>query len=171
MFFVLDTDVVSNLRKQHPIPQLLNWLSQTPEEQIGIPLSVIFEIQNGIEGLRVNGKIDKADEIEVWLDELLQARGECIISPGVEVARLQARMFSTPALRNFLWPDPRSTKLKFGVDLSVASTAIVHDGVVVTFNTLDYLEIHQHFPLPGLYNPGRDEWVIAGEDDGVPPPP
>lgn len=139
---------------------MLDWLSRTPQERIAVPVSVVFEIQSGIEGLRLAGKADKADEIEGWLEGFQRARGDCIISPGIEVARLQARLFVAPALRNFLWPEPRSPKPKLGIDLIVAATAIVHRGPVVTFNVADYRQIHPHFPLPGLYNPGRDEWVI-----------
>lgn len=170
MLYVLDTDVVSNLRKQHPNPKLLAWLDQVPPEDIGIPLVVVFEIQLGIEGLRHEGKVDKAEEIGGWLKGLLEANGNYIIFPGVDVVGLQARMFSTPALRAFLMPEPKSTKLKFGADLIVAATAIVHEGVVVTFNVSDYERIHCHFPLPGLYHPGRDEWIIVPKDDVNPKP-
>lgn len=158
--FILDTDVVSELRKRSPHPHLLDWLRHTEPQEIGIPLSVIFEIQNGIEGLRSNGSEDKADDIEAWLEHLLKDYGEHVIAPNIDVARLQARMFSTPALRNFLWPSPNSTKPKFGIDLIIAATAVVFDGVVVTFNVADYQAVHTYFPLPGLFNPGSGDWVI-----------
>jgi hypothetical protein len=158
--YILDTDVVSELRKRSPHPDLLDWLKQTDPQQLGIPLSVIFEIQSGIEGLRANEATGKADEIEAWLGRLLKQYGEHVINPNVDVARLQARMFSTPALKNFLWPNPNSTKPKFGIDLIIAATAVVFDGVVVTFNVSDYHEVHKYFPLPGLFNPKDSEWVI-----------
>jgi predicted nucleic acid-binding protein len=169
MLHVLDTDVVSNLRKQTPNSRLLDWLRRTPEEDVGIPFVAIFEIQMGIERLRLEGKGAQADEIEGWLDGLLQARGDYLIVPGIDVARLQARIFSCPALRNFLRPDPKSTRLKFGGDLIIAATAIVHEAVVVSFNVSDYEQIHPHFPLPGLYHPGRDEWVVKPKDNGFSP--
>jgi toxin FitB len=172
MLHVLDTDVVSNLRKQTPNARLLDWLGRTPQEEVGIPLVAVFEIQTGIEGLRLAGKNGKADEIEHWLEALLQARGDFLITPDADVVRLQARMFSTPALRNFLWPDPRSTKLKLGADLIVAATAIIRGAAVVSFNLSDYEQIHAHFPIPGLYQPGSGEWVIKpeGDDRRVPEP-
>ena len=104
MLFILDTDVVSNLRKQTPNPSLLTWLQATPEEQVGIPLVVIFEIQKGIEALRLDAKEDKADIIEAWLDGLLRSRGDFLIPPDTAIARLQAKMFVWPPLWNFLRP-------------------------------------------------------------------
>jgi predicted nucleic acid-binding protein len=163
MRYLLDTDVVSNLRKQTPNARLLDWLGRTAEDDVGIPLVAVFEIQMGIEVLRREGKGGKADEIEAWLDGLLQARGDYLVAPDAEMVRLQARMFSAPALRNFLHPAPRSPKLKFGADLIVAATAIVRGAVVVSFNVSDYAQIDAHFPLPGLYHPGRDEWVVQRE--------
>jgi predicted nucleic acid-binding protein len=166
MLHILDTDVVSNLRKQSPSPKLLEWLARTPPEDVGIPLVVVFEIQFGIEGLRLEGKDAKADEIEGWLDDVLRARGDYLIFPDTEIARLQARMFTTPRLRSFVSQDPKSTKLKLGADLIVAATAIVCEAAVVSFNVSDYQQIDEHFSLPGLYHPGRDEWLIvpAGHD-------
>lgn len=160
MLHILDTDVVSNLRKQTPNALLLDWLARTPEEDVGIPLVAIFEIQIGIENLKLQDKNAKAEEIEQWLEGLLLTRGNFLIAPDAAAVRLQARLFATPVLRNFLWPDANSRKLKFGADLIVAATAITLGAAVASFNTSDYEQIHRHFPLPGLYHPGLDKWVI-----------
>src|SRR3546814_12191462 len=130
-----------------------------PPEDTGSPVVTVFEIQLGIEGLRLQCKVGNADEIEGWLEGLLEANGDYIIVPGVDVVRLQARMFSTPALRNFLRPEPRSTKLQFGGDLLVAATAIVHKGLVVTFNVYASEGIICPFPLQGLFHQGIAEWI------------
>ena len=162
MLHLLDTDVVSNLRKRSPNQALLTWLNDTPPEQVRIPLVVVFEIQRGIETLRQDGKLILVDEIEGWLERLLDASGpDGVICPGVDDVRLQARMFAKPALRNFILPEPRSTKLKFGGDIIIAATAITNQAAIVSFNADDYLQIHTYFPLlGGLYHPGRSEWVI-----------
>ena len=162
MLYLLDTDVVSNLRKRNPSQELLSWLNGTPPEQVRIPLVVIFEIQRGIETLRQDGKQSLAAEIEAWLERLLDASGaDGLISPGVDDVRLQARMFSAPALRNFLLPGPRSSKPKFGGDIIIAAMAITSQAAIVSFNVDDYLQINTHFPLVGgLFHPGRNEWSI-----------
>jgi predicted nucleic acid-binding protein len=165
MVYFLDTDVVSNLRRQTPNRQLLDWLGITPKEDVRIPLVVIFEIQRGIETLRQEGKQVPTAEIETWLERLLDAAGyDGIVCPAVDDVRQQARMFAAPALRNFLLPQPRSTKLKFGGDVIVAAMAIVHRATIVSFDVDDYRQIHDHFPLPGLFHPGRNEWVIEPTD-------
>ena len=165
MIYFLDTDVVSNLRRQTPNRPLLDWLEAIPKEDIVIPLVVIFEIQRGIETLRQEGKQAPAAEIESWLGHLLDAAGpDGIVCPGVDDVRQQARMFAAPSLRNFLLPQPRSPKLKFGADLIIAAMAIVHRAVIVSFNVDDYRQIHDHFPLPGLFHPGRNAWIIDPSD-------
>ncbi len=157
--YLLDTDVVSNLRKPQPNRLLVEWIDANSDE-IHIPLQVVFEIQYGAERLRREGKSAKADGVEAWLERLLAVSGPSDIAcPRADDARQQAKMFAFPALRNFLVPEPRSTKLKFGSDIIIAAMAIVRQAVVVSFDE-DYLRIHQHFPLPGLFHPGRGEWLI-----------
>lgn len=161
MLYLLDTNVVSNLRRQTPNGQLLSWLSRTPAEAIRIPVLAIFEIQYGIESLRRDGKSAKADDIEAWLERLMNSRGaESILCPGVDAARLQARMFADRALNNFLFPQPGASKPKFGGDLIISAMAITIEAAVVTFDVDDYLSIHSRYPLPGLLHPGRNEWLV-----------
>src|SRR5512139_2877535 len=113
MQFILDTDVFSNLSKQKPNETLLQWIAATPAEDLRIPLSAIFELFMGIEGLIKETKNNKAEELEVWLDGLLRSYNDQIDNPDIAIARLQARMFAAPVLRNFLQQNPNSTKLKF----------------------------------------------------------
>lgn len=56
MVYFLDTDVVSNLRRQTPNRQLLDWLGIAPKEEVRIQFVVIFEIQRGIETLHQAGR-------------------------------------------------------------------------------------------------------------------
>jgi predicted nucleic acid-binding protein len=79
-----------------------------------------------------------------------------------DVARLYARMFVTPSLKNFLLPDPKSKRPKSGVDLMLAATVIVHGATLVTVNRDDYLRVHAEFPLPSLYEPFAMEWLVGG---------
>ena len=161
MLYFLDTNVVSNLRKAKANDNLLAWLETVPEDNICIPAQVIFEIQYGIERLRLERKNESADEIEKWLDLMLSSRlGDNIIPNSVDSVRLQAKMFSDPKLNNFLKQNPRSPKLKFGSDLIISAMAIIHQAAIVSFDG-DYLEhIHHRYPLPGLFHPGRKEWLI-----------
>jgi predicted nucleic acid-binding protein len=84
------------------------------------------------------------------------------LSLDTEVARLSARMFVTPSLKNFVLPDPKSNQPKSEVDLMVAATAIVHGATLVTMNRDVNLRIHAEFPLPSLYEPFAMEWLVGG---------
>ena len=79
-------------------------------------------------------------------------------------AQLLGRMNETPALRNFLVHDPGTKKTKTGADLAIASIAIAHKAVVTTGNGSDFLVIHQHFPLRGLYDPFQGKWLVEPLD-------
>lgn len=60
--------------------------------------------------------------------------------------------------------DPGAKKTKTGADLAIASIAIAHNAVVTTGNGSDFLLIHQHFPLPGLYDPFEGKWLVKPPD-------
>lgn len=165
MRYLLDTDVVSNLEKLHPNANLIGWLHDVDSADLAIPLSVVFEIQYGVELAR-HDHPERAAQKEAWLRRVLQARDLCILRPSVADACLRARMAATPALRNFLLQSPNARKIKTGEDLAIAATAIVHQAAIVTFNEVDFRIIHEHFPLPGVFHPGRLQWVIEPRSHG-----
>ncbi|MFZ0550368.1 MAG: hypothetical protein WAM21_06135, partial [Steroidobacteraceae bacterium] len=77
---------------------------------------------------------------------------------------LLGKMYETPPLRNFLVNDPGAKTSKTGADLAIASIAISQDAIVATGNGSDFLLIHEHFPLPGLYDPFEDKWLVKPPD-------
>jgi len=159
--FLLDTDIVSNTRLAKPHPRLLRWLDARIPGELMISAITIFEIETGICLLEGEGQAAKASEVRSWLDGLVASGGPPILPIDHRVARLYGRMFATPALRNFIVADPRTSKLKSGADLMIAATAIVHGAAVATNNAADFVAIHRHFPLPGVYKPFTDEWVVG----------
>lgn len=166
--YVLDTDVVSNLAKARPCEQLLRWYAQLLPTQIRISTSTIFEIQRGIEMARAEHP-DRAAEKEAWLNGLINS-GVHFVSQDVTAARLRAKMSAIAELKHFLIMDARSAKLKFGEDLAIAATAISIGAVVASFNIKDFIAIHMHFPLPGIYHPGQGTWVVRGAAGSWRPP-
>jgi predicted nucleic acid-binding protein len=158
--YVLDTDIVSNLRKQRPHPALLRWIEQTGWQEIATTVFTIMEIQMGIERAR-QSDTTVATRVEAWLAGLLQVGQPQVLPLNTEAALLLGRINETPALRNFLLPPPDTKKTKTGADLAIAALAIVHQAVVTTANSDDFLLIHQYFPLPGLYNPFQDKWSVG----------
>ena len=67
-------------------------------------------------------------------------------------------MHETPALRNFVTPDPRQKDVKTAGDLAIAAIACVEGAVIATGNHTHFEEIDACFPLPGIYNPFQDHW-------------
>jgi predicted nucleic acid-binding protein len=157
--FVLDTDIVGNLRKRKPHPNLLSWMGRVGWDELSTTVLTIMEIQIGIErARRVDPEV--ASKVEVWLDGLLDDGAPQIEPLDAVAARLLGRMHETAALRNFIVPDPDAKKTKTGADLAIAAIAIVRGSVIATNNGQDYLTIHRHFELPGLFNPFDGQWLV-----------
>lgn len=68
--FLLDTNVVSELRKVKPHGAVLAWLQSVPESALFVSAVTLGEIQRGIELTRDQNP-DKAMQISVWADGVL----------------------------------------------------------------------------------------------------
>lgn len=67
--YLLDTNVVSEVRKPKPHGAVIAWLTGLREEQILLPAVILGELQAGIELTRRQDPA-KASAIEVWVDQL-----------------------------------------------------------------------------------------------------
>jgi predicted nucleic acid-binding protein len=157
---ILDTNVVSGLRRERPHPALLAWLDGIDPAAAFITTVTITEIQAGIERARRNHP-ETAQHVHTWLERILAEELFCIVAPDVQAARTLGRMIETPGLRGFLDQRTGSKKPKTGADLVIAAIAIANGAAVVTGNRRDFLLIHQHFPLPGLYDPFTGMWSVS----------
>ena len=166
--YLLDTDVVSNFRKRPPHPNLLKWFHSVLPDEFTVSVMTIFEIQSGTSLLRPTDP-KKADELEGWLDGFVLAGNFKFLPIDTDVARLYARMFANPALKNFVFPDPNSKRPKSGADLVIAATAIVCDATLVTLDKDDFLRVHAEIPIPSIYDPIAMEWPV-GKPKYTPPP-
>ena len=72
--YLLDTNVVSELRRPHPHRAVLDWIADVPAEQLYISAVTVGEIQAGIEITRQQDAA-KAEELEAWLDKVLGSYG------------------------------------------------------------------------------------------------
>jgi len=70
MTFLLDNNVVFELRKNRPHGAVVAWRRSVPLHQLAVPGVVIAEIQEGIEAARTQDPL-KAKELENWLDSLM----------------------------------------------------------------------------------------------------
>lgn len=70
MIYLLDTNVVSELRKPRPHGAVAAWRRSVPAHQLAIPAVVLAEAQAGVELTRKQGAA-KAQELELWIDNLM----------------------------------------------------------------------------------------------------
>jgi predicted nucleic acid-binding protein len=159
--FLLDTDVVSNLRKAKPHPNLVSWLQSVAPESVFMAAATIAEIQCGIALINVPAA---AHRVQTWLNGMIRDGQPRIADFDARAAGLLGRMWATPGLNNFITNDPRSKKVKSGADLAIAATSIARGMVVVTGNVDDFVTTNTAFPLPGLYNPFDRDWALEPAD-------
>lgn len=122
MAYLLDTNVISELRKRKPHGAVQTWIQSTPEEALYVSAVTIGEIQSGIEITREQDEA-KADEIEQWLDELAQTSN--VIDTSAPIFRRWAQLMHRRADHHL-------------EDALIAATALVHDLTVATRNVRDF---------------------------------
>ena len=120
--YLLDTNVISELRKPKPHGGVLAWVSAQKASTLFVSAMTVAEIQRGIEITRGQDP-SKAVEIEAWLDELLVTGQVLALDAGVcrEWARLMHQRSDT-----------------LTEDAFIAATAIVYRFQVVSRNVRDF---------------------------------
>jgi predicted nucleic acid-binding protein len=93
--YLLDTNVISELRKPRPHGAVLAWLDGTADEELHLSAMTLGELQAGVEITREHNP-DKAAEIEVWIDHVAQT---------LNVLPVDARVFRTWAKLMHRRPD------------------------------------------------------------------
>ena len=120
--YLLDTNVVSELRRPRPHGAVLAWLQAVDDAQLFISAVTLGEIQAGIELTREQDT-DKASEIEGWLDQVAAAYNVLPLDAAAfrEWARLMHRRSDT-----------------LYEDAMIAAMARVHGLTVVSRNVADF---------------------------------
>lgn len=120
--YLLDTNVISELRRQRPHGAVLAWLQSVDDSDLRVAAITLAEIQAGIEITREQNAT-RAAELEAWLDQVAALYN--ILNMDGRVFRLWARMMHG-----------RDDALM--EDAMIAATARIHDLIVVTRNTRDF---------------------------------
>jgi hypothetical protein len=120
--YLLDTNVVSELRRTRPNENVIAWISGLPENSIYLSAVTIGEIQAGIEITRDQNP-GKAEELEAWLQRVQSAFGILPMEAAAfrEWARLMHRKSET-----------------LTEDAMIAATAKVNGLAVATRNVRDF---------------------------------
>lgn len=123
--YLLDTNVVSELRRPRPHGAVVAWIQRVPDDQLYLSAVTIGEIQAGIEITREQDG-EKAVELGAWLDAV--------------VASLRVLPMDGATFRE--WARLKHRKADALVeDAMIAATARVHRLTVVTRNTRDFARL------------------------------
>ena len=130
--YLLDTNVVSELRKPRPHGAVLTWLQARDDAELHLSAVTIGEIQAGMELTRLQDA-PKAQAIEAWLEQVATTWN--VLPMDAPAFRAWARLMHR-----------RSDTVT--EDAMIAATAQVHGLTVVTRNVADF----KPFGVP-LLNP------------------
>jgi predicted nucleic acid-binding protein len=120
--YLLDTNVISELRKPRPHGAVLTWISSVEDADLRLSAVTIGEIQAGIEITRDQDS-GKAAELEAWLEQVCQSWN---------IVPLDSRTFRCFAKLMYKQP------AHLIEDALIAASAIVHNLTVVTRNLRDF---------------------------------
>jgi hypothetical protein len=120
--YLLDTDVVSELRRPRPHGAVVAWLQAVEDAHLHLATVTLGELQAGIE-LTCEQDPGQARDLETWLDQVSQSFN--ILPMDGPAFRCWARLMHR-----------RSDTLY--EDAMIAALATVHQLTVVTRNTRDF---------------------------------
>jgi hypothetical protein len=120
--FLLDTNVVSEIRKKTPDPGVAAWFASVPADELFLSVLVVGEIRQGIDRLARRDPA-QAEIFEWWLSRLADSFADRIVPITALVAEAWGRLNV---------PDPLPV-----VDGLMAATALVHGWTLVTRNASD----------------------------------
>ncbi len=131
--FLIDTDVLSALRRRARHPELVRWLQAQRTADLHLSAVTIGEIERGI-ARQQRRDPSFARELSLWLDRVLAWYGDRILGVDVPTARRWGRLSGDLGHER--------------ADLIIAATALEHGLTVVTRNV-------KHFEPTGVpvFNP------------------
>lgn len=136
--YILDTNIISELRKKNPYRGLINWVRAHDPEMFYLSVVTIFEIERGVR------QVERKDELQgrrlrAWLDQSVLTEFQHRILPiDTAIAQRAARLHI---------PDPRPER-----DCLIAATVHERRCVLVTRNVKDF------FPMSvELINPWNND--------------
>jgi toxin FitB len=127
MNYILDTNVISELIKKQPNPQVVQWIDEQEPTRMYLSVVTIGELRKGIEKLPAS---ERKDTLQTWLhsDLLLRFDGH-ILDLTVPV------MLHWGAVTGRL---EREGRVLSAIDSLIAALALYHQYAVVTRNEDDF---------------------------------
>lgn len=121
--YLLDTNVISAVRRPDRAPQVARWLAAQVEEELFLSVITLGEIERGIRRQDARNPVFAAD-LRGWVERTVLIFSDRILPFGVEEARIWGRLSADIG--------------NDGADLMIAATALARDAVVVTGNVEDF---------------------------------
>ena len=124
MSFILDTNVLSELRKGARADKNVRaWVEQQDDQALFLSVVALAEIRDGIEQLRARDS-RQANQLEIWLLKIVSHFGNRILPVTAEVADRWGLLNMAQKLPDF--------------DRLIAATAIAHGFDIATRNVRDF---------------------------------
>ncbi len=121
--YLIDTDILSMLRKRDRHPGLVQWMCNERTEDMYLSVMSIGEVKKGIVSKRRRDP-GFALELTDWLQRVLDKYGERILPVDIPIARRWGELCAKIGNKN--------------TDLLIAATALERDFTVVTGNVKDF---------------------------------
>jgi predicted nucleic acid-binding protein len=123
MTYLIDANVVSEIRRRRPDRSVLDWLAETASAEQHLSVLTVGELRRGAALLRRRDQ-RAAASLDSWIDKTVTEHRDRLVPVTIEVAERWARVGV---------PDPVPP-----IDGLLAATALVYDWTVVTRNTADF---------------------------------
>ena len=121
--YILDTNVISAVRRKDRAPKVAAWLQGKAEQDLCLSVITLGEIERGIRQQETRDP-DFARDLRAWLDRTVLLFSDRLLPFEAEDARIWGRL-SAELGHN-------------GADLMIAASALRHAATVVTGNTRDF---------------------------------
>lgn len=121
--YILDTNVISAVRRPDRAPQVAAWLRGKAEQDLFLSVITLGEIERGIRQQETRDPAF-ANDLRNWLDRTVLLFSDRLLAFEPEDARIWGRL-SAEIGHN-------------GADLMIAASALRHGAIVVTGNVSDF---------------------------------
>jgi predicted nucleic acid-binding protein len=122
--YLLDTVVLSEMRKRQGDANVLRWLRDKPADHVFISAITLGEIERGVEGQR-GREPAFAEALASWLEHLIAVHQSRILPIDIAIGRRWGRLAFRVG--------------HAGIDLLIAATALEHGLTVATRNVRHFI--------------------------------
>jgi toxin FitB len=137
MRYLLDTNIVSEIRKKRPNEGLIAFMSAVDPDSLYLSVLTLGELRKGVAQKHRTG-LSAARQLEMWVDGLESNFADRIL--GIDAATAS------------LWGKLSAHRTRPVVDTLLAATAIVNNLTLVTRNTSDLrgIDVNLHNPFTSI---------------------